>query len=573
MKTAAIRIAAEGALRTGRRFPATIAAALIATGLAILQAGQSPPPWIAHGLGAAILGFPLLAALELAAERWETSNWARFGLSLVGFLLMLAFAVGAQTAPTERTWTRFIHLALGYHLLVASLPVALAAGSNGFWQFNRILFQRALLAVLYSAVLFLGLAIALVALDRLLGISVPNRTYPRLFTTVALLFNTWFFLAGVPTDWEELERRNEYPLPLKVFAQYLLLPLVSVYLGILLLYLGRVVVTRTWPSGWIGYLVSSVALTGTFALLLVHPVRHRPDERWVNTYARWFFVTMLPPLAMLLLAIGKRIGQYGVTEPRYALLVLALWFSGVALFYALTGARTIRPIPVALGLVCLITTFGPWGIFGVSLRSQSARFAAIRAQPARGDTRDRELFEIVEYLEHRHGLAAVAAAVGVPADSTGIWVRTASIDTAMKRIGVDRSMADRQPLRVFNAASASSADGMEIAPGLWLFADRTLFSRATIRFEGDTLDLHPIAAAGVLEIRRRDSLLTAFDLGAALAPVLVAPSEPATYGPVVLDRVGGGLSIRLVIDHAQWYVAAADSLSRSASGSLIIRRQ
>ena len=43
-----------------------------------------------------------------------------------------------------------------------------------------------------------------------------------------------------------------------MFAQYTLVPLVSMYLVILTLYFGKVVVTWDWPQGWIGYLVSLI---------------------------------------------------------------------------------------------------------------------------------------------------------------------------------------------------------------------------------------------------------------------------------------------------------------------------
>ena len=51
---------------------------------------------------------------------------------------------------------------------------------------------------------------------------------------------------------------------------------------------------------------------------------------------------------MLLLAIGKRIQQYGVTEDRYFLVALALWLSGIALFFIVRRNGDIRVIPATL---------------------------------------------------------------------------------------------------------------------------------------------------------------------------------------------------------------------------------
>ena len=65
-----------------------------------------------------------------------------------------------------------------------------------------------------------------------------------------------------------------------------------------------------------------------------------------------------------------------------------------------------------------------------------------------------------------------------------------------------------------------------------------------------------------------------FDIEAALKPALLSADRSSESGgrpPIVVDQRGGGLSIRLVIDNATWYFETADSSSRSASGSLIIR--
>jgi hypothetical protein len=208
-------------------------------------------------------------------------------------------------------------------------------------------------------VLFAGLAIALVALDNLFGIDIDGEAYGHLLVLLAFVFDPWFFLGSLPRDIAALEERTDYPIGLKVFAQFVLIPVVTVYVLILTAYLVRVLVTRTWPSGWIGWLVSSVAAAGTLALLLVHPVRDREDSRWVDAYGRWFYVALLPSIGMLLMAIFQRLGQYGFTERRYFLLVLAFWLAGIALYYAVTASRNIRIIPVTLCIVALATLAGP----------------------------------------------------------------------------------------------------------------------------------------------------------------------------------------------------------------------
>jgi hypothetical protein len=296
-----------------------------------------------------------------------------------------------------------------------------------------VLFIRFVAAAVSSGTLYLGLALALVALDKLFGVDVPPEGYFRLWAVMAFVFNTWFFLGGVPADVEVTESQQEYPPALRIFAQYTLVPLVSVYLGILTLYLGKVVVTWDWPSGWIGYLVSGVAAAGIFTLLLVHPLAGRADQRWIAVFARDFWIGILPAVVMLWLALYQRIHQYGFTEPRYFLLALSLWLGAVAVFYVVTRSRSIRVVPVTLCLAALVTFAGPWGAFSLSERSQLGRLRALLERygvladgrihaPARDiPTADlREISAAVRYVVETHGPARLASLLGPSAGRAGL---------------------------------------------------------------------------------------------------------------------------------------------------------
>ena len=185
-------------------------------------------------------------------------------------------------------------------------------------------------------------------------------------------------------------------------------------------YLFKVVITAKWPSGWIGYLVSTVAATGILALLLVHPVAGRDDKRWVGTFSRWFYIVLMPAIVMLLFALGKRIGQYGITERRYLLLVLALWLAATTVWFVTGRRRSIKWIPVTLCLVAFATSCGPWGAYAVSRRSQLGRLEALLARNGllgEGGVRPaaaalpladrREIGAVLRYLIRTHGSRAL----------------------------------------------------------------------------------------------------------------------------------------------------------------------
>jgi hypothetical protein len=370
----------------------------------------------------AVLGIPFFFAIETMGERQGWSRTRTAIVELVGLLALLAFYLAWPSWSEEHSWTRWFQLIVGLHLLVAVLPYAFVGELNGFWQYNRSLLLRFLIAAFFSVVLFAGLAGALAAIDNLLGVDVEDETYGRLWFLIAFTFNTWYFVAGIPRDLAALDRDADYPLLVKVFAQYILLPIVAVYLAILTIYLGKVIVTREWPSGWIGYLVSGVSAAGILTLLLVHPIRDREENRWVNTYARWFFIALIPAIIMLFLAVGKRIDQYGITERRYFLLVLTIWIAATAVYYSIVRSRNIKLIPGTLCVIAFATFLGPWSAYSVSLASQIGRLEGLltgnglleegvarpAASPVSAEDR-REISAILLYLLKTHGTTGIEA--------------------------------------------------------------------------------------------------------------------------------------------------------------------
>ncbi|NNG16292.1 MAG: DUF4153 domain-containing protein, partial [Gemmatimonadales bacterium] len=421
MRFPSLKLLVSAASASFVRFPLVLVAACTVTVtamLAIEEVGEDTAPRL---ITAALLGLPLFTALGLWTERRTWQLTTRLVVSLIGLAALLFFFLLWPGWSEVVAFTRFAQFLVAFHLLVAFLPYFGIEEQNGFWQYNRFLFLRFLTAALYSAVLYVGLTIALVALDQLLGIDIPDQSYGHLFFLIAGIVHPWVFLSGVPKDFSALDRLQEYPLGLKVMAQYILMPIVLIYLVILTVYMGKIIITQDWPSGWIGYLVSSVATVGMLSLLLLHPIQEQEENLWVQTYGRWFYVALFPSIIMLLLAVGKRVDQYGFTERRYFLVVLAAWLFGIALYYTIRRSKNIKVIPASLFVVAVLTAFGPWSAYRVSQRSQTDRLAGHLGRagmlqdgilrPATGEVSfedRREIGEILTYLIWTHGSRTIA---------------------------------------------------------------------------------------------------------------------------------------------------------------------
>ena len=302
------------------------------------------------------LGIPLLLASRLAAERLSPSFTSRRnGLigSLAVILTLVVYYFSLPGTIDDAEMIRFVQWNVAAHLLVAFLPYLRLGETNGFWQFNLALALRMLASVFFTAVLFGGLSVALLALDTLFEINLDQQWYMHVWTSLIFVFNTWYFLGGVPSAWRELEANSSFPKIVQVFGQYILAPLVMVYQAILTAYLVKIIITTIWPSSW------------------------------TLIYGRTFHLALIPSVIMLLMAIGQRIGQYGITEMRYLLTVMAVWLGVMAILGSIRGRISIKTIPASLLLLAVLTAFGPLGAATISRRSQLARLDSLLADNGR----------------------------------------------------------------------------------------------------------------------------------------------------------------------------------------------
>jgi hypothetical protein len=426
MKIPSIRQVVESSTRTFFRFPAVLISAMVGTVIAVILADHEgpPSPTILYGvLLAAILGIPFFTALTLTAEK---KKWGRTSLAAGTAVAAVLLACYAITVPANLPdapgfhMIRFALLAAALHFLVAVAPFMGGGETNGFWQYNKEVALRFITAFLFSLVLHAGLSIALAALDNLFGIDVPGRRYFELWISISGIFTTWFFLAGVPPDLDTLDASDDYPGVVRIFGQYILFPLMGVYLLILYAYIGKILVEWSWPRGWVSGLILGYGTAGMLLFLLLHPVRGRPENVWMKSASRWFYVSMVPLVVVLFLAMYRRIAEYGITEGRYLGMLLAAWFAVMVAYFLLSRGKNIRAIPASLCLVGLLAGFGPWGAFEVSESSQVVRLRdlleknsileggkIVKARgPVPGDDQG-EISSILEYLHRNHGYAGI----------------------------------------------------------------------------------------------------------------------------------------------------------------------
>jgi hypothetical protein len=363
------------------------------------------------------LGLVLSLSLSLFFENNACSFLKKILLRCSILLLLVGLFFLIDPLKRETDFFRFILLALAAHLSVSFAAYFGKGHINAFWQFNRVIFLRFLIGGIYSAALFLGLAAAVGSMNFLFNFNFDWDTFAILWVWIVGIFQTVFFLSGVPVNLNGLEKDTTYPHGLKIFTQFVLIPLATVYAIILLAYEAKILLEWELPKGLVSNLILGYAVFGLLSLLLIYPVRNQDENKWLKTFSRSFYYVLIPLILLLLWAVLARVIDYGITEERYFLIILAAWLTFINAYFLLSKSQNIMIIPFSLCLLTIVSVYGPQGAFSTSRRSQinelkelfgnhgsldGDKIISLKLKPGKEDMS--RMINIVDYLVNMHGI-------------------------------------------------------------------------------------------------------------------------------------------------------------------------
>lgn len=399
-----------GIKKIALRFPLKVLLVFLASVVAIMLLASSYTNHLQEMLLQKVLIFCNLAfVLSLVTDLYsESKNFSvarSWGLKILAFLLCIIILFFYNPDQRQSDYYVVLCFALAFHLMVSFAAFWKQDSLDDFWHFNKILFLRILTGLLYSGAIILGLFLALAAIDNLFGINIYERIYYETFATVGIGFNSLFFLAGIPKVGAEKSISHNYPKGLKIFTQYVLIPLITLYLAILFLYALKILFQWQLPKGYVSTMILAYATFGILSLLLIYPIRAEEENNWIRWFSKWFYIMMIPLLLLLIIAVWVRTASYGITEQRYILIALGLWISGITLYTLLNKNNNIKVVPMSLAAVALIAAVGPQSVASISKWSQLKRLKIY--YPVTNEKDNEEALSIVDYLVSNHGLQSL----------------------------------------------------------------------------------------------------------------------------------------------------------------------
>lgn len=361
-----------------KRFPITITWAIVGTlfSLFCIEADFFDSAYYYKVILVFVLGISWLIATRFFEEQFSTDKSWLFLITL-GFISLFYLSINIEDFRIdENSIIRFILYFIGGHLIVLVAPFILRWNNSAYFNYLKSVFVAIVRSAFFSMILYLGIILALLAIEHLFNIPIKGDRYFQVFVICLGIVNTWIYLSDFPKDVHNQLAIN-YTKALEVLVKYILIPLVILYLIILYAYSLKIVINWSLPKGWVSFLVLALAFLGFIIQVLINPIQKSIDSRAINRFHPWFYYLLLPLNLLLFVAIFKRINEYGITENRYFVLVLALWVLAMTLYMLFSKRKKIKVFPFSLASLAIIVSFGFWGAFSVSLKSQLKQFKKV----------------------------------------------------------------------------------------------------------------------------------------------------------------------------------------------------
>ena len=318
------------------------------------------------------LGISLFFGIKMASERYgRIFIFHLLGFIFLGFVYYLFRPFQDDSYSSYEQDKSMYYVFIFYfltHLLVSFIPF-LNKNNNDFWNYNKNLFINLSLSSFFTGVFTGGILLGLYMLESLLGFDVPSICYISICGILLLFTNTFIFLIFNRKGLNNLVEEEKYPTLLKIFTQYILIPLLIIYTFILYIYGLNILIKWDLPRGFVSSFIFGYSLLGIFTFLLIYPLTK--EIKWIKIFFKIFFISLLPILVLLFLAVFVRVFNYGITENRYYVLILALWISMITLYFVFLKNASIKFIPISLFILGILSISTPFlNLFSLSIYSQ-----------------------------------------------------------------------------------------------------------------------------------------------------------------------------------------------------------
>lgn len=381
--------------RSVRRFPVAVVLQVFLTCflLFLIHGGKVSEKWQFFYIFYPATGALLAVSLQLLTEDFKR-RWTAVLTQVLAHAAWLGISI--YLAQFDRfSLPQFI--AVSATVVTMALSVFLLSfyrkGDDvPFWNFSQQTVVAIIAGMVVGGVLTLGLILFAQSLNWLFGIPVSDNVFADIPTVCMVLLAPLLFMNLIPAGEEKrVCEVQPYSGFLKGVSQYLFIPLLLLYMVTLYIYATKILLSWQLPVGWVSYLVAACMLGLVVILYLTYPLQHEQGNTVFRKVTRWLPLVMIPLLALMSVAIGRRLSDYGITVSRLYLLVFNIWCYVVCIGLLIMRNKRIWWIPASFAVVLFLISVGPQSIPNITQRHllgearEAFAAAGIKQLPLSGD--------------------------------------------------------------------------------------------------------------------------------------------------------------------------------------------
>jgi len=284
------------------------------------------------------------------------------------------------TSEDRFSQAMFIRLFVcSFALFAMYLFLPSAKGAVNFGKIALVHFKSAFTSILYGLVLFLGLTAIYFAIDLLL-FKLDNNIRGHIANFVFIFFTPVYYLSLLPkfNSKDELEEKKTmmlsiYPRVLEILVSYIVIPLITVFSAVLIIYFIKILLSGIWPVGQVGPMVLSYSAVG----LIIYILGSNLDNRSAVLFRKLFPFALMPLVIMQLVSSYIRINAYGITESRYYVVIFGIFSLISALYLTLSKKKNSNMIVLLATCFAILSIIPPVDAFNISKNSQANRIEEI----------------------------------------------------------------------------------------------------------------------------------------------------------------------------------------------------
>lgn len=264
--------------------------------------------------------------------------------------------------------------------------------------------------VIGGLILWGGIAASLASIEFLFGINITSKVYEHIWVITTLLIGSRLWLINLEQT-QELDIDNSsdsaiqklYPRRMRIFGQYIFLPLCLIYGIILISYGIKILATGVRPQWQLIYMVIGYVWFWLLTWFFLLPLESK--NSWLSTAYRALFISFVATSGLMIGAIIMRIWQYGWTIDRALVVAVITWIIGASIGSLIwTSKRWVVWLSSLLALWAI-------SIYTVPTLIQQYQFSQIpvlltTAQTNTGDAS--KLYASVDYLAINYGTGWLA---------------------------------------------------------------------------------------------------------------------------------------------------------------------